>query len=80
MWYLKPMHPHVIIDLNANYSYLIAHCLVVWCLVIDSMYSACASIHACKRSNRHVVGLEAFILAISNAILSPLCKKTPLSP
>lgn len=60
MWYLKPIHPHVIIDPNANYSYLIAHCLVVLCLVIDYVYSAGASIHACKQSSRHVVGLEAF--------------------
>ena len=41
------------------------------------MLCPCASIHACKKSGRHIVAFEGDS-TIFDAILSPLCKGTPL--
>lgn len=67
---------YVLIDLNAN-SNLIASCLRLLCLMIISIFCQGVFIHACQRSNCHLVALEGDT-AIIDAILSPLCTKTPL--
>lgn len=72
-----PMHPQVIIDLNANHSYLIAHYLYLVCLVIDFLLCSSATIHACKQIGCHIVTLEGNS-AIFNVILSPLDVEIPL--
>lgn len=68
MWYSMPMHPHVIINFNANHSYLIAHRLLV---ALNGWFLCCVHVLLFMHVRKAVVTL--WPLRAIRPYLMPYC-------